>query len=80
MKAGYKTSEFWITLVGLVGGMVLSVVSSDSIAAQVAGGLLAAVCGSSYTMGRSWNKGKIGAAEGHAKVVAETLLKKSSSD
>jgi len=80
MKAGYKTSEFWITLVGLVGGMILSVVSSDSIAAQVAGGLLAAICGSSYTMGRSWNKGKIGSAESHAKIVAESFLKKSSSD
>ena len=79
MKSGIKTSEFWITLVGIVGGMFLSV-APENVYSQVLGSIIAAVCGSSYTLGRSWNKGKIGAAESHAKIVADTLLKKSSSD
>ena len=79
MKAGIRSSEFWLSLCGMLGGLFLSV-APDNIYTQAIGGILATVCGSAYTLGRSWSKGKAGAAEGQARVIADTLLKKKSSD
>jgi len=78
-KPGYKSTEFWLSCVGLVGGLVLSVMP-ESPWANIVGGILSAVCGASYTIGRSWAKGKADSAAVNAKTIAETLLKKSSSD
>jgi|TARA_R100000656_G_scaffold53669_1_gene42396 hypothetical protein len=76
-KPGYRSTEFWISAVGMIGGLVLSVVP-ETPWAQMIGGLLSACCGMSYTMGRSWAKGKTEAAHQNAKTIADTLLKKSS--
>ena len=78
-KPGIKSTEFWISAIGMIGGLILSVVPATP-GAQMIGGVLSAVCGVSYTMGRSWAKGKTEAAQVNAKTIAETLLKKSSSD
>tara|TARA_R100001230_G_C5614505_1_gene125303 strand:+ start:138 stop:365 length:228 start_codon:yes stop_codon:yes gene_type:complete len=74
MKPGIKTSEMIITLVGMIGGCVLASIEGNQWT-QIIGGILAAVCGSSYTMGRSLVKGKeaIGAAQVEA---ARHLAKK----
>tara|TARA_R100000458_G_C8146921_1_gene156019 strand:- start:382 stop:609 length:228 start_codon:yes stop_codon:yes gene_type:complete len=74
MKPGIKTSEMIITLIGMIGGVVLASIEGNQWT-QIIGGILAAVCGSSYTMGRSMVKGKeaIGAAQVEA---ARHLAKK----
>ena len=74
MKPGVKTSEMIITLVGMIGGCILASIEGNQWT-QIIGGILAAVCGSSYTMGRSMVKGKeaIGAAQVEA---ARHLAKK----
>ena len=74
MKPGVKTSEMVITLIGMIGGVVLASIEGNQWT-QIIGGVLAAVCGGSYTMGRSMVKGKeaIGAAQGEA---ARQLAKK----
>ena len=74
MKPGIKTSEMIITLVGMVGACILASIEGSQWT-QIIGGILAAVCGSSYTMGRSLVKGKeaIGAAQVEA---ARHLAKK----
>ena len=59
MKPGIKTSEMVITLIGVCGGILLaSGVFGDSQWTTIVGGLLAACCGGSYTMGRSLVKSK----------------------
>lgn len=74
MKPGIKTSEMIITLVGMIGGVVLASIEGNQWT-QIIGGVLAAVCGGSYTVGRSMVKGKeaIGAAQVEA---ARHLAKK----
>jgi uncharacterized membrane protein len=74
MKPGIKTSEMVITLIGMIGGCILASIEGNQWT-QIIGGILAAVCGSSYTMGRSMVKGKeaIGAAQVEA---ARHLAKK----
>ena len=74
MKPGIKTSEMIITLIGMIGGVVLASIEGNQWT-QIIGGILAAVCGGSYTMGRSIVKGKeaIGAAQVQA---ARELAKK----
>tara|TARA_Y100001938_G_scaffold144798_1_gene220181 strand:- start:3165 stop:3392 length:228 start_codon:yes stop_codon:yes gene_type:complete len=74
MKPGIKTSEMIITLVGMIGGCILASIEGNQWT-QIIGGILAAVCGSSYTVGRSMVKGKeaIGAAQVEA---ARHLAKK----
>jgi len=74
MKPGVKTSEMIITLIGMIGGVVLASIEGNQWT-QIIGGVLAAVCGGSYTMGRSMVKGKeaIGAAQVEA---ARHLAKK----
>tara|TARA_R100001594_G_scaffold121833_1_gene157812 strand:+ start:843 stop:1085 length:243 start_codon:yes stop_codon:yes gene_type:complete len=78
-KPGVKSTEFWLSAIGMIGGLILSIVP-ESPWAQMIGGVLSAVCGVSYTMGRSWAKGKSESAQANAKVIAEALLKKNSSD
>ena len=74
MKPGVKTSEMVITLIGMIGGVVLASIEGNQWT-QIIGGVLAAVCGGSYTMGRSMVKSKeaIGAAQVEA---ARHLAKK----
>ena len=64
MKPGIKTSEMIVTLIGVIGGLACAI-WSDSQWATMVGGVLAAICGSSYTMGRSLVKSKeaLGAAQ-----------------
>ena len=73
----FGRSEFWLSIVGMVGGLLLSH-SPDNVYTQAIGGILAAVCGASYTLGRSYKKSRVEAAESHARVLAESMLKKKS--
>jgi|TARA_Y100000310_G_scaffold10507_1_gene11193 uncharacterized membrane protein YfcA len=77
-KPGWKTTEFLLAVIGTIGGLLLSV-APDNPLTQIIGGVLAAVAGPSYITSRSWAKGKKEATQANAKIVAETLLKKSSS-
>ena len=43
-KPGIKSTEFWLSCAGLIGGLVLSVVP-ESPWTSIVGGILAAVCG-----------------------------------
>ena len=74
-KPSYKSTEFWVTLVGLVGGVVLGSMP-DSPITNVAGALLAAICGGSYTLGRSMVKGQTAKSEGlkTSKAIGDALL------
>ena len=74
MKPGIKTSEFIISVIGMIGGVVLASIEGNQWT-QLLGGILAAVCGGSYTMGRSIVKSK--EATGAAQVeAARQLVKK----
>ncbi len=75
----FKRSEFWLSVVGMVGGLVIGAMP-DNVYSQAIGGILAAVCGSAYTLGRSYKKSRVESAESHARVLAETMLKKKSSE
>ena len=77
MTPGMRSSEFLVSLAGLVGGLCLSV-ATDNVYTQLIGGLLAAVCGASYTLGRTYLKSRTGVAESQAKVIAQAVLKKKS--
>ena len=76
-KPGYKSTEFLIAVLGMLGGLALSV-APDNPFTQIVGAIIAAVCGPTYIAGRSWAKGKTEAAQQNAKTIADTLLKKSS--
>jgi hypothetical protein len=74
----FGRSEFWLSIVGMVGGLLIGSYP-DNVYSQAIGGILAAVCGASYTLGRSYKKSRVESAESHARVLAETMLKKKSS-
>ena len=75
MKSGFKSTEFWINLIGMVGGLVLAGLGENQWT-TIAGGILSAVCGSSYAAGRSIVKGK--EIQGAAQIgAAKELVKKS---
>ena len=73
-KAGLKSTEFWVSTVGMIGGIIIAAMGDNQIA-QAIGAVLSVVCGASYTAGRSLIKGKeaIGAAQVQA---ARELAKK----
>lgn len=74
MKSGFKSTEFWLNLVGMIGGLILASVG-DNQWTTIAGGILSAVCGSSYAAGRSMVKGK--EVQGVAQIgAAKELVKK----
>jgi len=55
-KATWKSTEFWISLIGVISGLVMAALP-ESPWANLIGGAMAAICGSSYTIGRSLVKG-----------------------
>jgi hypothetical protein len=59
---GLKSSEFLMTLLGMIGGC-LCAIFSDSQWAQVGGPILAAVCGASYSQSRATVKRALASAE-----------------
>ena len=59
---GLKSSEFLLTLLGMVGGVVCAIFA-ESQWAQVGGPLLAAVCGASYSQSRATVKRALASAE-----------------
>ena len=73
MKSGFKSTEFWLSLAGMAGGILVAALG-DSQIAQAIGAVLSVVCGASYTAGRSLVKGK--EASGAAQVQAAQALAK----
>ena len=59
---GLKSSEFLLTLLGMLGGVVCAIFA-ESQWAQVGGPLLAAVCGASYSQSRATVKRALASAE-----------------
>ena len=55
---GIKSTEFWISIIGMVGG-ILCAVFAETQWAPVAGLLLSAVCGKSYADSRKTVKAAI---------------------
>ena len=58
VKPGYKTTEFWLSLLATLLGFVLAsgamdTVSSDSWVAKIVGGAVAALAALGYTAGRA---------------------------
>ena len=74
MKPGLKSSEFIISIIGMVGGVVLASIEGNQWT-QMIGALLAAVSGGSYTMGRSLVKGKEALGAAHVQA-AQAAVKK----
>jgi|TARA_R100000656_G_scaffold9416_4_gene10291 drug/metabolite transporter (DMT)-like permease len=71
-KTGIKSTEFWISIVGMLGGVILASMEGSQWT-QVIGAILAAVCGGSYTMGRSLVKSN----EAKAGIIGEAIKKTS---
>jgi len=67
---GVKSTEFWISMLGMVGGIVCAVFA-EAQWAQVAGAVLSAVCGKSYADSRKTVKAAL--ALGSAKVDAARI-------
>ena len=67
---GIKSTEFWISMLGMVGGIVCAVFA-EAQWAQVAGAILSAVCGKSYADSRKTVKAAL--ALGSAKVDAARI-------
>ena len=67
---GVKSTEFWISMLGMVGGIVCAVFA-EAQWAQVAGAILSAVCGKSYADSRKTVKAAL--ALGAAKVDAARI-------
>ena len=84
MKKGIHSSEFWLNLVGVLGGVITATMGGSQWAA-VAGAILSAVCGASYTAGRSVVKSretllKAAVASTQRKHGVEVDIKKPSAD
>ena len=73
----FKRSEFWLSIIGMIGGLLIGTMP-DNVYSQAVGAILTAVCGSAYTLGRSYKKSKVESVETHARVLAESMLKKKS--
>ena len=67
---GVKSTEFWISLAGMLGGIVCTLFA-EAQWAQVAGAILSAVCGKSYADSRKTVKAAL--ALGAAKVDAARI-------
>jgi len=54
-KPGFKTSEFWLTSITTLGGIVLAsgAVAEGSATAQIVGGILAVLAQLGYTASRT---------------------------
>ena len=59
---GKLSSEFFISILGMCGG-ILCAIFSDSQWAQIGGPILAAVCGASYSQSRATVKRALASAE-----------------
>ena len=73
-RKGYKSTEFWLNAVGLITGLILgSGAFGENQWTQLIGGIVAAVCGASYTMGRSMLKSReaLGAAHVEGELVKQ---------
>ena len=70
MTKGIESTEFWISMLGMVGGIVCAVFA-EAQWAQVAGAILSAVCGKSYADSRKTVKAAL--ALGAAKVDAARI-------
>ena len=84
MKKGIHSTEFWINLVGVLGGVLVASLG-DSQWGAIAGSILSAVCGASYTAGRSVVKSretllKAAVISAQQKSQVETDVKKPSAD
>tara|TARA_R100000656_G_scaffold1216_1_gene2326 strand:+ start:341 stop:592 length:252 start_codon:yes stop_codon:yes gene_type:complete len=66
----FKTGEFWISIIGMIGGAVFATMEGNQWT-QIIGAIMAAVCGSSYTMGRSLVK----SSESKATIISEAIKK-----
>ena len=80
MKAGYKTTEAWISFAGCVLGFLMaSGMFGEGNLIQAIGGICASIFGASYGLGRSLVKqGEL--KSNAAASVAEALAKKSQAD
>ena len=67
---GVKSTEFWVSLVGMLGGIICTLFA-EAQWAQVAGAILSAVCGKSYADSRKTVKAAL--ALGAAKVDAARI-------
>jgi len=67
---GAKSTEFWLSVLGMVGG-ILCAFFAENQWAQVAGPILAAICGKSYADSRKTVKAAL--ALGAAKVQASAI-------
>jgi hypothetical protein len=54
-NAGYKTTEFWLSLLAMVLGVVMAsgVIPQGGLAAQIIGGCLSVLAGLGYTASRT---------------------------
>lgn len=64
--SGFKSSEFWLNLVGMIAGIIIATLEQsqgDNQWLTLAGGVLSAVCGASYANSRAKIKSSLMGAE-----------------
>ena len=65
VKPGWRSTEFILTCVGVIGGVLMSLFEEPgSNVSTIIGALLVAVCGGSYSVGRSLVKASTERANG----------------
>ena len=63
---GFKSSEFWLNLVGMIAGIIIATLEQsqgDNQWLTLAGGVLSAVCGASYANSRAKIKASLMGAQ-----------------
>ena len=53
MKPGIKTTEFWVNLIAIIAGIVMSVLPETHVAVKIAGLVLAGIGSLGYTINRA---------------------------
>lgn len=76
-KPTWKSTEFWFTAVGLVAGLVMAGIP-ESDTTNLIGGILAAVFGATYTLGRSTVKSSREKSHGSESLLNAIVSKKKS--
>ena len=69
--AGFRSSEFLLNLIGMLGGIIIASLEqaqSDNQWLTLVGGILSAVCGASYASSRAKIKASLAGAEAVAQV------------
>ena len=70
MKAGWKTTEFWVNTAAMICGVIFAAIGDEGSVTQIIGGLMASLSPASYSAGRAVVKGKEAIGAAHVQAAA----------